>query len=76
MFSAELREGYLVLLLNTGSGINEFATDDIWRGGQHKSNWYVADGGMHNVEIQLSNGSLLVNMDGQRRVMRPKKQPK
>ncbi|VUZ38627.1 unnamed protein product, partial [Hymenolepis diminuta] len=60
IFGAEIREGYLVFLLNTGSGINEFATGDIWRRNQHKSSWFVADGAKHFVEIQFSNGSLSV----------------
>lgn len=76
IFSAELREGYLVFLLNTGSGINDFATDDIWRGPQLKSSWYVADGKTHSVEVRLNNGSLQVVVDGQERNMRPARQPK
>ncbi|VDM35442.1 unnamed protein product [Hydatigera taeniaeformis] len=76
IFSAELREGYLVFLLNTGSGINEFATERIWRGHQDRSEWFVADGASHHVEIQLINGSLSVTMDGRTHNMRPKTKPK
>lgn len=76
IFGAEIREGYLVFLLNTGSGINEFATGDIWRGNQHKSSWFVADGAKHFVEIQFSNGSLSIALDGNTLNMRPKTKPK
>ncbi|KAL5966428.1 Neurexin-1a [Taenia solium] len=76
IFSAELREGYLVFLLNTGSGVNEFATDLIWRGNQERSDWFVADGATHHVEIHLINGSLSVTMDGRTQNMRPKTKPK
>uniref|UniRef100_A0A158R821 Neurexin 2a n=1 Tax=Taenia asiatica TaxID=60517 RepID=A0A158R821_TAEAS len=76
IFSAELREGYLVFLLNTGSGVNEFATDLIWRGHQERSDWFVADGATHHVEIHLINGSLSVTMDGRTQNMRPKTKPK
>uniref|UniRef100_A0A0R3UFE0 LAM_G_DOMAIN domain-containing protein n=1 Tax=Mesocestoides corti TaxID=53468 RepID=A0A0R3UFE0_MESCO len=75
-FSVELREGYLVLLINTGSGINEFATDDIWRGNGRRSSWFVADGRAHQVEIQLTNGTVIVRLDGQMQNMSPKKQPR
>lgn len=76
IFSAELREGYLVFLLNTGSGVNEFATELIWRGHQERSSWFIADGAMHHVEIHLINGSLSVTMDGRTQTMRPKTKPK
>ncbi|EUB63390.1 Neurexin-1-alpha [Echinococcus granulosus] len=76
IFSAELREGYLVFLLNTGSGINEFATENIWRGDQGRSGWFVADGITHYVEIHLTNGSLSVTMDGHTLSMRPRTKPK
>ncbi|CUT98709.1 neurexin [Echinococcus multilocularis] len=76
IFSAELREGYLVFLLNTGSGINEFATENIWRGDQGRSSWFVADGNTHHVEIHLTNGSLSVTMDGHTLSMRPRTKPK
>uniref|UniRef100_A0A0R3T4D0 EGF-like domain-containing protein n=1 Tax=Rodentolepis nana TaxID=102285 RepID=A0A0R3T4D0_RODNA len=76
IFGAEVREGYLVMLLNTGSGINEFSTGSIWRGDQHKSRWFIADGVKHSVEIQLSNGSLSVTLDGNTLNMRPKAKPK
>nr|CDS33707.2 neurexin 2a [Hymenolepis microstoma] len=76
IFGAEIREGYLVFLHNTGSGISEFSTGSIWRGGQHKSRWFVADGVKHSVEIQLSNGSLSVTLDGNMLNMRPKTKPK
>ncbi|KAM7535315.1 hypothetical protein Aperf_G00000097705 [Anoplocephala perfoliata] len=76
VFCVELREGYLVFLLNTGSGINEFATENIWRGDHHKTNWFVADGVSHFVEIQLTNGSLTVTLDGNTLNMRPKAKPK
>ena len=76
VFSVELREGYLVFLLNTGSGVNEFATENIWRGDQERTHWFVADGAKHQVEIQLSNGSLSVTMDEHSFHMRPKIKPK
>lgn len=76
VFCVELREGYLVFLLNTGSGINEFATENIWSGDQHKTSWFVADGVNHLLEIQLTNGSLTVTLDGNVLSMRPKAKPR
>uniref|UniRef100_A0A0X3PD61 Neurexin-1a n=1 Tax=Schistocephalus solidus TaxID=70667 RepID=A0A0X3PD61_SCHSO len=74
LFSLELREGYLVLLLNTGSGINEFQTESIWR--QTKSPWFSADGKEHSVEIRLIDGYLQVKFDGMENHMNLTKTPR
>lgn len=74
IFSVELREGYLVMLLNTGSGINEFQTENIWSG--MNTSWYMADGRQHSVEIRLKDGSLTALMDGKERLMRSPIRPK
>ncbi|VDK70332.1 unnamed protein product [Dibothriocephalus latus] len=74
LFSVELREGYLVLLLNTGSGINEFQTDAIWR--QAKSPWFSADGKEHSVEIKLTDGYMQVTFDGMENHMKLTKKPR
>ncbi|KAL7061062.1 hypothetical protein AAHC03_09690 [Spirometra sp. Aus1] len=74
LFSVELREGFLVLLLNTGSGINEFRTESILR--QKKSEWFTADGKEHSVEIGLSDGSLQVTLDGIEHQMKLTKKPR
>ncbi|VDL90963.1 unnamed protein product [Schistocephalus solidus] len=74
LFSLELREGYLVLLLNTGSGINEFQTESIWR--QTKSPWFSADGKEHSVEIRLMDGYLQVKFDGMENHMNLTKTPR